>query len=158
MLLYEHIDDKDTWLSHGHTDITNQGYCHQCDKIYLIKSDIQVHTDITNQDYCHQCDKIYLTKSDIQVHTDISHQDYCHIGDTSYKTNFNMIHSSCWQSERARCKIAFPSLLHTAYQWGGCNCWCRPSPVLNSRLRLGSKQPAEAKHFIVDPATKDTNI
>merc|ERR1712218_359722 len=75
-----------------HTDITNQDYCHQCDKIYLIKSDIQVHTDITNQDYCHQCDKIYLTKSDIQVHTDISHQDYCHIGDTSYKTNFNMVH------------------------------------------------------------------
>ena len=24
--------------------------------------------------------------------------------------------------------------------------------------RLGSKQPAEAKHFIVDPATKDMNI
>ena len=58
------------------------------------KSNIKVHRNITHYcriDYCHQCDKIYLIKSDIQVHTDISHQDYCHIGDTSYKTNFNMI-------------------------------------------------------------------
>ena len=100
--------------------------------------------------YCHQCDKIYSTKSDIQVHTDITHQDYSHLGDTSYKTNFDMI----VHVDRVRELLCFTQTINEEDGVVGVDLPLSSTPD----SRLGSKQPAEAKHFIVDPATKDMNI